>query len=534
MSNRNSYLSTAKQYRNLERQIALGSKPGAFRRLFGGAKAKVQSLANTVYARKKLAPINYKLSIAWKQHVMGLLKKQQNAQQKVETLKLTWKRGMNPVNFKSKLNNAQRNLEEAKRRVKNARKQKVLTLGSTEYTKKGVTPVVSAVPVVKRSNLNNNIQRLVNIARKNPPKLNKVLNDEFNRLFPFRPENKWVKMREKLYGYASMKGVPWSVQKAATRRAIKSGRAATNYNQQQAFKKAEEKRKKAEVIGRMKEALNKKARENAAKKVKKNYTPSLNTIRENNNLNSHPLVKNPLYNSNSNINANNSNNNYSSAKGNNNSNNEFHEPGIFPINANVAKANEQAQIARILANQNAKQKAKTAAAAAKANLAATKARLVANNAKLARMVQNASSAAARAEAIAKLKGPQPKGILKKAYPLPLIENKNNAYALPLIENAANVANNAASSAVAVTRANLLRGVAAPQPKRVNLLREVAVPQQRSSGLLQVAGQPKKTLRERAANLRRSRNAKRNAKRREASLGALPIFPRHNFGGRAIV
>lgn len=465
MSNRGSYLSTTKEYRNLERQIALGSKPGAFRRLFGGAKAKVQNLANKMYARKKLAPINYKLSIAWKQHVMGLLKKQQNAQQKVDKLEKNWtsvrvQRG-NISNFKSQLNNAQRNLEEAKRRVKNARKQKVLTLGSTEYTKKGVTPVVSAAPVVKRSNLNNNIQRLILIASKNPPKLNKVLNDEFNRLFPFRPENNRVKMREKL---ASMKGVPWSVQKAATRRAIKSGRAATNYNQQQAFKKAEEKRKKAEVIGRMKEA---KARENAAKKVKKNYTPSLNTIRENNNLNSHPLVNNPLYN-----NA-------------NNSNNEFHEPGNFPINANAAKA---------------------------ANVA-TKARLAANNIKLERMVQNASSAAARAKAIARLNGPQPTGI-------------------PLIQNAANVANNAANAA-AVSRANSLRGVAAPQPKRANLLREVAAP--RSSGLLRVAGEPKqKTLIERAANLKRTKNAQRNTRRREAALGSLPIFPRYNFGGRAVI
>ena len=463
MSNRGSYLSTTKEYRNLERQIALGSKPGAFRRLFGGAKAKVQNLANKMYARKKLAPINYKLSIAWKQHVMGLLKKQQNAQQKVDKLEKNWtsvrvQRG-NISNFKSQLNNAQRNLEEAKRRVKNARKQKVLTLGSTEYTKKGVTPVVSAAPVVKRSNLNNNIQRLILIASKNPPKLNKVLNDEFNRLFPFRPENNRVKMREKL---ASMKGVPWSVQKAATRRAIKSGRAATNYNQQQAFKKAEEKRKKAEVIGRMKEALNKKARENAAKKVKKNYTPSLNTIRENNNLNSHPLVNNPLYN-----NA-------------NNSNNEFHEPGNFPINANAAKA---------------------------ANVA-TKARLAANNIKLERMVQNASSAAARAKAIARLNGPQPTGILK------------------------NVANNAANAA-AVSRANSLRGVAAPQPKRANLLREVAAP--RSSGLLRVAGEPKqKPLIERAANLKRTKNAQRNTRRREAALGSLPIFPRYNFGGRAVI
>ena len=484
MSNRGSYLSTTKEYRNLERQIALGSKPGAFRRLFGGAKAKVQNLANKMYARKKLAPINYKLSIAWKQHVMGLLKKQQNAQQKVDKLEKNWtsvrvQRG-NISNFKSQLNNAQRNLEEAKRRVKNARKQKVLTLGSTEYTKKGVTPVVSAAPVVKRSNLNNNIQRLILIASKNPPKLNKVLNDEFNRLFPFRPENNRVKMREKL---ASMKGVPWSVQKAATRRAIKSGRAATNYNQQQAFKKAEEKRKKAEVIGRMKEA---KARENAAKKVKKNYTPSLNTIRENNNLNSHPLVNNPLYN-----NA-------------NNSNNEFHEPGNFPINANAAKA---------------------------ANVA-TKARLAANNIKLERMVQNASSAAARAKAIARLNGPQPTGILKKAYPLPLIPNNGNAYPLPLIQNAANVANNAANAA-AVSRANSLRGVAAPQPKRANLLREVAAP--RSSGLLRVAGEPKqKTLIERAANLKRTKNAQRNTRRREAALGSLPIFPRYNFGGRAVI
>lgn len=476
MSNRGSYLSTTKEYRNLERQIALGSKPGAFRRLFGGAKAKVQNLANKMYARKKLAPINYKLSIGWKQHVMGLLRKQQNAQQKVENLKRSWPsvrlhRGNIP-NFKSKLNTAERNLEEAKRLVKNARRQKVLTIGSTEYTKKGATPVVSAVPVVKRSNLNNNIQRLVNIARKNPPKLNKVLNDEFNRLFPFRPSNNRVQMRKKLAG---MKGVPWSVQKAATRRAIKLGRAAISHNQEQARKSAEAKMKQANAIRRMKEA---KARENAAKKVKKNYTPSLNTIRENNNLNSHPLVNNPLYN-----NA-------------NNSNNEF--------NANAAKA---------------------------ANVA-TKARLAANNAKLTRMVQNASSAAARAKAIARLNGPQPTGILKKAYPLPLIPNNGNAYPLPLIENAANVANNAANAAV-VTRGNLLRVAAAPQPKRANLLQAAVAP--RSSGLLRVAGAPKqKSLRERAANLVRARNAQRNARRREAALGALPIFPRHNFGGRAIV
>ena len=155
----NAYLSTAKEYRNLERQIALGSKPSAFRRLFGGAKAKVQSLSNMMYARKKLAPINYKLSIAWRQHLMDLLRKQQAAQQKVENLKRSWmsvriraRTTNNISNFKSKLNDAQRNLEEAKRKVRNARKQKVLTIGSTEYTKKGMTPTVSASPVVKRSN----------------------------------------------------------------------------------------------------------------------------------------------------------------------------------------------------------------------------------------------------------------------------------------------------------------------------------------------------------------------------------------------
>ena len=153
----NAYLSTAKEYRNLERQIALGSKPSAFRRLFGGAKAKVQSLSNMMYARKKLAPINYKLSIAWRQHLMNLLRKQQAAQQKVENLKRSWmsvriraRTTNNISNFKSKLNDAQRNLEEAKRKVKNARKQKVLTIESTEYTKKGMTPTVSAV---KRANM---------------------------------------------------------------------------------------------------------------------------------------------------------------------------------------------------------------------------------------------------------------------------------------------------------------------------------------------------------------------------------------------
>jgi hypothetical protein len=144
---------------------------------------------------------------------------------------------------------------------------------------------------------------------------------------------------------------------------------------------------------------------------------------------------------------------------------------------------------------------------------ATKARLAANNIKLERMVQNASSAAARAKAIARLNGPQPTGI-------------------PLIQNAANVANNAANAA-AVSRANSLRGVAAPQPKRANLLREVAAP--RSSGLLRVAGEPKqKTLIERAANLKRTKNAQRNTRRREAALGSLPIFPRYNFGGRAVI
>ena len=136
MSIRGSYLSTTKEYRNLERQIALGSKPGAFRRLFGGAKAKVQNLANKMYARTKLAPINYKLSIAWKQHVMGLLKKQQNAQQKVDKLEKNWtsvrvQRG-NISNFKSQLNNAQRNLEEAKRRVKKQGNKKLLRMGGKE------------------------------------------------------------------------------------------------------------------------------------------------------------------------------------------------------------------------------------------------------------------------------------------------------------------------------------------------------------------------------------------------------------------
>ena len=167
----NAYLSTAKEYRNLERQIALGSKPSAFRRLFGGAKAKVQSLSNMMYARKKLAPINYKLSIAWRQHLMNLLRKQQAAQQKVENLKRSWmsvriraRTTNNISNFKSKLNDAQRNLEEAKRKVKNARKQKVLTIESTEYTKKGMTPTVSAV---KRANMvANRAKRNVKNARK--------------------------------------------------------------------------------------------------------------------------------------------------------------------------------------------------------------------------------------------------------------------------------------------------------------------------------------------------------------------------------
>jgi hypothetical protein len=512
MSNRGSYLSTTKEYRNLERQIALGSKPGAFRRLFGGAKAKIQNLANKMYARKKLAPINYKLSIGWKQHVMGLLRKQQNAQQKVENLKRSWpsvrvSRGNIP-NFKSKLNTAERNLEKAKRLVKNARRQKVLTIGSTEYTKKGATPTVSAVPVL---NLNNNTQRLVNIARKNPPKLNKILNDEFNRLFPFRPSNNRVEMRKKL---ASMKGVPWSVQRAATRRSIKIARAAINYNQKQAFEKNKE-------------------RENTAKaKAKANEQAQIARILANQK-------------------ANNSNNVYYNAV--NNSNNEFREPGNFPINANVAKANEQArilanqkakaaktraneqvQIARILANQNAKQKAK--AANAKAKAVAANARLAANNAKLARMVQNASSAAARAKAIARLKGPQPTGILKKAYPLPLIPNNGNAYPLPLIENAANAvarlptrANLLKGVSASETRANLLKGVSASET-RANLLKRVSASETRANLL-----QPKrKTLRERAsARMAQARNAQRNARRREAALGDLPIFPLHNFGGRAI-
>ena len=300
----NAYLSTAKEYRNLERQIALGSKPSAFRRLFGGAKAKVQNLANKMYARKKLAPINYKLSIGWKQHLMDLLRKQQAAQQKVENLKRSWmsvrirtRTTNNISNFKSKLNDAQRNLEEAKRKVKNARKQKVLTIGSTEYTKKGMTPTVSAVkrvnavlaraaPVVKRVN--------AVLARNN--------NNEFH-----------------------------------------------------------------------------------------------------NALESHPLVNNPLFN-------------------NSNSNNNFHN-----------------------ASQNF------------------------NNNKLA----------------------------------------------------VKVANNAAANAAAVTRANLLRALAAPQL--------------RSSGLLQVAGEPEaKTWSERFFSSKLAANAKRNAERREAALGALPIFPRYNLGGRAIV
>jgi len=322
----NAYLSTAKEYRNLERQIALGSKPSAFRRLFGGAKAKVQNLANKMYARKKLAPINYKLSIGWKQHLMDLLRKQQAAQQKVENLKRSWmsvrirtRTTNNISNFKSKLNDAQRNLEEAKRKVKNARKQKVLTIGSTEYTKKGMTPTVSAVkrvnavlaraaPVVKRVN--------AVLARNN--------NNEFH-----------------------------------------------------------------------------------------------------NALESHPLVNNPLFN-------------------NSNSNNNFHN-----------------------ASQNF------------------------NNNKLA----------------------------------------------------VKVANNAAASAAAVTRANLLAApqpkrinlLAAPQPKRINLLRALAAPQLRSSGLLQVAGEPEaKTWSERFFSSKLAANAKRNAERREAALGALPIFPRYNLGGRAIV
>ena len=379
MSNRASYVQTTKEYRNLERQMV---KPGVFRRL-------AQNLANKMYARKKLAPINYKLSIGWKQHVMGLLRKQQEAQQKLNNLKKSWKRGMPPVNFKTKLNNAQRNLEEAKRHVKNARKQKVLTIGSTEYTKKGVTPVVSAVPVVKRSNLNNNIQHLVNIARKNPPKLHEVLNDEFNRLFPFRPENNRVKMRKKL---ASMKGVPWSVQRAATRRAIKLGRAAIYHNQQQAFKNAEAKRKKVEVIGRMKEKLNNnKARENAAKRVKKNYTPLLSTIRENNNNGpkSHALVNNPLYNSN--------NGAYPLPKPNNSNsnNNNFHNTlEEFPENV-YARGTSRA--ANLLFNQARKKKAEANAKFSNANAArAVLERKLANKAAANALAANKAAAAVEA------------------------------------------------------------------------------------------------------------------------------------------
>jgi hypothetical protein len=519
MSNRGAYLSTTKEYRKLV-------SPGVLGRAFG-------SLGNALYARKKLAPINYKLSIGWKQHVMGLLRKQQEAQQKLNNLKKSWKRGMTPVNFKSKLNNAQRNVEEAKRQVKNARKQKVLTIGSTEYTKKGTTPVVSTAPVV---NLNNNIQRLVNIARKNPPKLHEVLNDEFNRLFPGNPGN-----LKKLADIQGKKQVPWSVQRAAKRRVIKwkpksalkkSGAIATAFaaTNAKAKAKANEQAQSARILANQNAKQKAKAAANAkaananasrkrsiamirgaqnagygnfaaakaagagirAERAKRAALPPLminnplfgmSNSKNNNGLNSHAL--------------NNSNNVYYNAA--NNSNNNFREPGNFPINANVAKAkakaNEQAQIARILANQNAKQKAKSVANAAKAN-----------------------SNAAKARSIAMIRGAQNAGY-------------RNAYPIPLIENAANVANNAAASAAAVTRANLL---AAPQPKRINLLREVVAP--RSSGLLQVAGQPKrKTLRERAANLVRARNAKRNAKRREAALGTLPpIFPRYNLGGRAIV
>lgn len=531
MSNRGSYLSTTKEYRNLERQIALGSKPGAFRRLFGGAKAKVQNLANKMYARKKLAPINYKLSIGWKQHVMGLLRKQQNAQQKVENLKRSWpsvrvSRGNIP-NFKSKLNTAERNLEEAKRLVKNARRQKVLTIGNTQYTKKGATPTVSAVPVVKRSNLNNNIQRLVNIARKNPPKLNKVLNDEFNRLFPFRPSNNRVQIRKKL---ASMKGLPWSVQRAATRRSIKIARAAINYNQKQAFEKNKEKyivslskerenaakAKANEQAQIAKQKANAVANANASRKrsiamirgsqnagyrkapVPNKFENTRNYLSNNNNgPKSHALVNNPLYNSNN-------GSGYtplSKPNNSNSNNNNFHNTlGEFPENV-YARGTRRA--ANLLFNEAIKKKAEANAKFSNANAArAVLERKLANKA--------AANALAANKAVA------------------AVEAANKAAAA-----AAKAENLKQKNAAVVTRGNLLRVAAAPPPKRANLLQAAVAP--RSSGLLRVAGAPKqKSLRERAANLVRARNVKRNAKRREASLGDLPIFPLYNITGRAIV
>ncbi|BAT22425.1 hypothetical protein [Yellowstone lake phycodnavirus 2] len=447
MSNRGSYLSTTKEYRNLERQIALGSKPGAFRRLFGGAKAKVQNLANKMYARKKLAPINYKLSIGWKQHVMGLLRKQQNAQQKVENLKRSWtsvrvSRGNIP-NFKSRLNTAERNLEEAKRRVKNARRQKVLTIGSTEYTKKGATPTVSAVPVVKLNN-----KRLVNIARK--ARENAAKAKQIARILA----NQNAKQKAKAAANAKAANA-----NASRKRSIAMIRGAQNAG----YRKAP---------------------------VPNKFENTRNYLSNNNNgPKSHALVNNHLY-----------NDAYPLPLNNSNSNNNFHNTlEQFPENV-YARGTRRA--ANLLFNEAIKKREAAIAKISNANAArAVLERKLANKAAANALAANKAAAA--------------------------VEAANKA------ATAAAKAENLKQKNAVAKRVNLLREVAAPLPKRANLLQEVAAPQLRSSGLLRVAGAPKqKSWRERTANLVRARKAQRNARHREASLRA--IFPRHNFGGRAIV
>jgi len=425
MSNRASFLKVSKEYREL-------AHPGALGRVFSG-------FANKLYARKKLAPINYKLSIAWKQHVMNLMKKQQTAQQKVNNLEKRWKKGMNPANFKSQLNAAKRALEQAKRNTEQARKQKILTVGnvSTPYTKQGQVPRAlppSPTPVSFGPFLN----RLVYIVNSKVPNVAGVLDDEFGKEYKFN-SNRRVNLRTRLGTIEGNKRLPWSIRMAARRRAIKLGRESTSYNQEKARRNNENRQRRAAAAlvkrnanrAAMQAELLKKERNEKKRSVMAKVKAStllapktrLNTITENNNgLSSHPLANN-----------NNFQNALESLSNNNNS------------PSKRANAKEEA--------------AKT------------------------KLIQNAGLAAAKATAIARLKGPAPKGILKppRAYPrannnnfqnaLESLSNNNNgnAHPLPLITTAANVANNAAQAAENITRANnaaqAVATVAGPEPSR---------------------------------------------------------------------
>ncbi len=338
MSNRASFLKVSKEYRELAHSGALG-------RVFGG-------FANKLYARKKLAPINYKLSIAWKQHVMNLMKKQQTAQQKVNNLEKSWKKGMNPANFKSKLNAAKRNLEQAKQNTKQARKQKILTLGSTQYTKQGQVPRALPPPPAPVS-FGPFLNRLVYIVNSKVPNVAGVLDDEFGKEYKFNP-NKRVELRNGLGAIEGNKRLPRSIRMAARRRAIKLGRESASYNLviKQTAKRVTN---QAELL---KKALNEKKKSSVpVQSIKASTvrvpTTRLNTIPETNGPTSHPLKNNPLYGVNYN------NNNFQNAreKFSNNNNNSPSPQSQNNGQASLIKkatvvANNAAQAAETIAKAN--------------------------------------------------------------------------------------------------------------------------------------------------------------------------------------